>query len=199
MKVLGIAGSPRKDGNTEHYVRHALARLSAKGFETELVTLHDKSIKPCRGCYGCRTEFRCIQGDDDFHPIYEKMTGADGLIVGSPVHYSGPTPMLVALLDRAGFSSRWSGKFFSGKVGGPIAVARRAGHNFTFAWLLLWFFINDMIVPGSTYWNVGMAGAGGGRDAQKDQEGLDTITHFADNMARVLTALRRQADSGDLE
>jgi len=189
MKVLGIAGSPRKEGNTEHYVKHALAQLGAKGLETELVTLNGKTIKPCEGCYGCRTEFRCTQTGDDFHAIYEKMVEADGLIIGSPVHYSGPTPILMALLDRAGFSSRWSGKFFSGKVGGPIAVARRAGHNFTFAWLLLWFFINDITVPGSTYWNVGLAGAGGGRDAANDQEGLDTITHFTANMARVMEKL----------
>jgi len=173
-------------------VKHALDHLAAEGFETEMVTLNGKTINPCRGCYGCRAEFRCTQTGDDFHHIYEKMTEADGIIIGSPVHYSGPAPGLMALLDRAGFCSRWSGKFFSGKVGGPIAVARRAGHNFTFAWLLLWFFINDILVPGSSYWNVGMAGAGGARDAAGDQEGLDTITRFARNMARVMKKMNAE-------
>ncbi|RJQ05404.1 MAG: flavodoxin family protein [Bacillota bacterium] len=189
MKVLAISGSPRKKGNTEYFLTQALAHMSASGFETELLTLDDKVIKPCRACLACRKELRCTQEGDDFHAIYDKMTAADGIIVGSPVHFSGPAPALVALLDRAGYCSRQSRRFFSGKVGAPVAVARRAGHNFTFAWLLLWFFVNDFIIPGSTYWNVGMAGEGGARDAEADKEGLDTIAHFAKNMARVLTAL----------
>jgi len=70
-----------------------------------------------------------------------------------------------------------------------VAVARRAGHNFTFAQLLFWFFINDMVIPGSTYWNVGVAGPGGERDAAKDEEGIRTVEHFAGNMARLLRKL----------
>ena len=55
-----------------------------------------------------------------------------------------------------------------------------------FSQLLLWFFINGVTVPGSTYWNVGMAGAGGARDVDKDEEGLSTVTNFAKNMAQVM-------------
>lgn len=191
MKVLGISGSYRKDSNTELAVRRALEVLAQEGIEGECVSLRGKQIKPCTGCYECFEHRRCTLTGDDFEPIHEKMRAADGIIVGSPVYYSSVVPQLMALLDRAGFVGRATGEFFSGKVGGPITVARRAGHNLAFAQLLLWFFINDMIVPGSTYWNVVVAGSKGARDAAGDQEGMDTIAHFARNLARVLRALRK--------
>ena len=114
------------------------------------------------------------------------MREAEGLILGSPVYLSSVVPQMMALLGRATFVAYWNDKFFSGKVGGPITVARRAGHNVAFSQLLLWFFINGITVPGSTYWNVGVAGAGGARDAEKDEEGLATVVHFADNMTELM-------------
>jgi multimeric flavodoxin WrbA len=114
------------------------------------------------------------------------MREAEGIILGSPVYLSSVVPQMMALLARATFIAYWSDKFFVGKVGGPITVARRAGHNLAFSQLLLWFFINGITVPGSTYWNVGMAGAGGARDAEKDEEGLATVINFANNMANLM-------------
>lgn len=190
MKVLGISGSLRGQSNTEFAIRHALDIVAREGMEVEFVSLRGKRILPCMGCYECRQRKYCVQTGDDFEPIYRKMVEADGVIVGSPVYFSSAVPQLMALLDRAGFVSRASGGVFSRKVGGPIAVARRAGHNVTFAQLLLWFFINDMIIPGSTYWNVVVAGGDGGRrDAAADKEGLDTIARFAYNMVYLLRAL----------
>ncbi len=186
MKVLGIAASPRKDGNTQFYTETTLDFLKEKGLSTELILLRDYEINSCQGCYYCMKNKKCSQKDDDFNFIYNKMRESQGIILGTPVYYSGVVPDLMALLDRAGFLGRATGEFFSGKVGGPITVARRAGHNFAFAQLLLWFNINDMIVPGSTYWNVGVAGAKGARDAEKDEEGISTLKHFADNMAFLL-------------
>lgn len=190
MKILGISGSPRENGNTEYLVRHALSLFEPGSFETEFISLGGLFIKPCRGCYGCKGAGKCVQEDDDFNSVYRKMAAADGLIIGSPVYFSSVHPQLMALLDRAGFVRLWSGERFSGKVGGPITVARRAGHNVAFAQLLLWFFINDIIVPGSSYWNVAVAGAGGARDAAKDEEGLSHIKRFVENMSRVMKALR---------
>lgn len=186
MQVLGIGSSLRTDSNSEYFVKYTLEKLSQEKIEVEYVSLHGKTILPCRGCYGCKVELKCTLAGDDFTEIYDKMQEADGIIVGSPVYYSSATPQLMAMLSRAGFCSRWSGKFFSRKVGAPITVARRAGHSFAFAQLLLWFFINDMIVPGSVYWNVGLAGAGGARDASDDTEGKQILDHFAKNMAWVL-------------
>jgi multimeric flavodoxin WrbA len=123
----------------------------------------------------------CNTKDDDFHPVFEAMQKADVIVVGSPVYFGSATPEMMALLDRAGYVSRANGHLFSRKIGGPIAIARRAGHNFTYAQLMFWFTINDMIVPGSTYWNVALA-----RDAgavNDDAEALATIERFADNLA----------------
>jgi multimeric flavodoxin WrbA len=131
----------------------------------------------------CRNEPRCIL-EDDFDPVFRAMREADGLIVGSPVYFGSATAELVALLDRAGYVSRHNGHFFARKVGGPVAVARRIGQNFTVAQLLMWFMINGLIVPGSTYWNIAF-----GRDRGEvlgDEEGVCTIRNFAENIAWLL-------------
>ena len=186
MKIIGIAGSLRPKSNTRQYVKSALKVLAAKDFETELISLRGKEIKPCTGCYDCVKKGYCTIEDDDFADILDKMRTAEGLILGSPVYLSSVVPQMMALLARATFVAYWNDKFFSGKVGGPVTVARRAGHNLAFSQLLLWFFINGVTVPGSTYWNVGMAGTGGARDAENDEEGLATVVNFANNMAAVM-------------
>jgi multimeric flavodoxin WrbA len=188
MKVIGIAGSLRSNSNTLQYVERALKVLEEEGLTTELISLRGKKIDPCTGCYDCaKTEKGvCSIKGDDFDEVLAKMRGAEGIILGSPVYLSSVVPQMMALLARATFVSYWSDKFFTGKVGGPITVARRAGHNMAFSQLLLWFFLNGLIVPGSTYWNVGMAGAGGARDAENDAEGLATVTSFAHNMAGLM-------------
>ena len=186
MKVLGIAGSLRAKSNTLQYVDTALKVIEGQGIETELISLRGKEIKPCNGCYDCVEKGYCTIKGDDFDPIIEKMKSAQGLILGSPVYLSSVVPQMMALLARATFIAYWNDKFFSGKVGGPVTVARRAGHCMAFSQLLLWFFINGITVPGSTYWNVGMAGTGGARDAQDDEEGLATVTNFAGNMVTLM-------------
>lgn len=193
MKVIGIGGSLRKNSNSEYYVRYTLDRLAAEGMEAQYISLAGKAIKPCLGCYGCREAGKCTQGDDDFEYIFEKMYQSDGIIVGSPVYYSSAAPQLMALLDRAGFSSRFSGRFFSRKVGAPITVARRAGHNLAFAQLLMWYYINDMIIPGNTYWNVATAGAGGARDPENDREAHDILDNFARNMAWLMKKIKSES------
>jgi len=191
MKVIGIAGSLRAGSNTLHYVNTALEVLETEGINTELISLRGKEIKPCTGCYDCVKKEKgvCSIKGDDFDEIFAAMRETDGLILGSPVYLSSVVPQMMALLARATFVAYWSDKCFSGKVGGPITVARRAGHNVAFSQLLLWFFFNGLTVPGSTYWNVGMAGAGGARDAAEDTEGLQTVANFAHNLAGLMKKL----------
>ena len=186
MKVVGIAGSLRPGSNTLKYVETAMERFEKAGMETKLISLRGKEIKPCTGCYDCVKKGYCTIKGDDFDPILAEMRDAEGLILGSPVYLSSVVPQMMALLARATFVAYWNDKFFTGKVGGPITVARRAGHNVAFSQLLLWFFINGVTVPGSTYWNVGMAGAGGARDAEEDEEGLATVVNFSNNMAALM-------------
>jgi multimeric flavodoxin WrbA len=186
MKVLGIAGSLRPKSNTLEYVEKALGVFNEAGLDTALISLRGKEIKPCNGCYDCVKKGYCTIKGDDFDEILEEMRKAEGLILGSPVYLSSVVPQMMALLGRATFVAYWNDKFLSGKVGGPITVARRAGHNMAFSQLLLWFFINGITVPGSTYWNVGVAGAAGARDAEDDEEGLATVVNFANNMTELM-------------
>jgi len=190
MYAIAICGSPRQGGNTETLLRRCLDGLEERGIGGELIPLRDKVIRPCRACGTCakRQDRTCNTKDDDFHPIFEKMQGADIIVVGSPVYFGSAAPELMALLDRAGYVSRQCGNLFSRKLGGPLAVARRAGHNFTYAQLLFWYMINDLVVPGSSYWNVALAREPG--EVTGDREALATIDRFAENLAWLAHRLR---------
>jgi multimeric flavodoxin WrbA len=189
MKVLGISGSPRKGGNSEFITAHALRAISEEGIETEMVSLAGLNIGHCIGCYACQKEHRCII-DDDLPPILEKMKAADGIILATPVYFSGASSLVKALMDRTGMVARYSDNLFKGKVGGPLVVGRRAGHNFAFAQMNYWFQILDFFMTGSSYWNVAF-GKDKGEVAQ-DKEGLDTIWNFGKNVARLVKAVRVQ-------
>ena len=180
MKVIGIVGSPRKNGNTEFLVNHTLKAIAEEGLETEIIPLAGLEIKPCTACMACQKEERCSI-DDDLFPIYLKMKEADGIIIASPVYYGSATALVKALMERSGFISRHNGEVFSHKVGGPIAVARRAGQNFTLAQLTFWFQILGFFTPGSTYWNMAVGREKG--DVGRDEEGLRTVWNFGKNIA----------------
>lgn len=194
MKAIAICGSPREDGNTEFYLKIILEELAGKGIETELIRLQGKRIYPCQGCYGCLDNKACVQ-QDDFEAVFSKMEEADGIIIGSPVYVARASSLLTALLERVTFSARASGRMLTGKVGAPVTVARRTGQAFAFAELLLWYFINDMIIPGSMYWNVGVAGAKGAKNAETDLEGIEIMKYAAANIARVMQAMHKHHDS----
>ena len=85
-------------------------------------------------------------------------------------------------------ASTASDSFLSRKVGGPIAVARRGGHTATLQELLMFYLMNDMIVPGSTYWNMVFGLAPG--EAVNDEEGMKTVRRFAENVAYLIKKLR---------
>lgn len=186
MKVIGISGSPRTDGNTVMAIRLALEEIERAGIETESLSLAGRTIGPCTACMGCRGEPACTI-EDDFDPVFRKMLEAEGVIVGSPVYFGSATPETMALLDRAGYVSRNNGNLLRRKVGGPIAVARRAGQNFTYAQLALWYTINEMIVVGSTYWNIGFGRNKG--EIMEDVEGVETMQRFGQNVAWLLKTM----------
>jgi multimeric flavodoxin WrbA len=185
MKVVGIVGSPRLGGNTETLTRIALEEIGKRGLETELITLAGKKIQPCDGCKSCVKTGKC-HFKDDFDAIFAKVKEADGVILATPVYYGAATPQITALISRF-YSTR--GKPLKRKVGGPIVVARRAGKNFTFAQLMFFFMIHEMIVPGSTYWNVAF-GRGKG-EVEKDEEGVGIIKNFARNVAWLIKKLNK--------
>ena len=189
MKVLGISGSPRHGGNTDFLVQTALDVLAEEGMETEFLSLAERPIKPCAGCRGCATaeEVRCVQEDPAFEGMIERFIEADGVLIGSPVYFGSATPQTMALLDRVGYVARHNDNFLRHKVGAAIVVARRAGQNFTFAQLNYFFLISEMIVPGSTYWNVAFGREKG--EVADDAEGIDTVKDLARNMAWLMKKL----------
>ncbi len=186
MKAIGISGSPREGGNTEILIKTGLEVLASEGIETEFISLAGRPVKPCKACGGCGkvAEIRCVQEDPAFDGMVEKFLGADAILVGSPVYFGSATPETMALLDRIGCVSRRNDNFLRRKVGAAVAVARRAGKNFTFAQINYFFLISEMIVPGSTYWNVAVAYHKG--DVNSDEEGIATVRNLAENMAWLM-------------
>ncbi|MCK5181233.1 MAG: flavodoxin family protein [Dehalococcoidia bacterium] len=187
MKVIGIVGSPRKNGNTEMLTKHTLKAVSEEGLDTDLIRLAGLEIKPCTACMACKDQEICSI-KDDFFPIYVKMKEADGIILASPVYYGSATSLIKALMERVGYIARWNSEPFQRKVGGPLVVARRSGKNFTIAQLTFWFQILGFFVPGSTYWNVAIGREKG--EVEKDEEGLETAWNFGKNMALLIKKLR---------
>ena len=190
FKIVGICGSPRKGGNTEQILAYCLRRAGELGAETKLITLHDKDIRGCIACMKCREkkDGRCYGRDDDLNGIAAEVYSADGLIVASPVYFGTPTPEILAVLHRIGYVNRASGDLLKGKAGAAIAVARHAGQNFTLAAMSFFFYINEMVQPGSTYWNVAF-----GRDkgeVMNDAEALNTVKRTAENMVELIERMK---------
>ncbi len=196
MRVLGISGSPRPGGNTDILVNTALEVLAAEGLDTEFLSLANRPIKPCVACRGCFASdtIRCVQDDPAFEGILDKFAQADGILIGSPVYFGSATPQIMALLDRVGYVARKHPQLLRRKVGAAIVVARRAGQNFTFAQLNYFFLISEMIVPGSTYWNVAFGREKG--EVRNDAEGMDTVKKLAENMAWLMKRLAVPAEQG---
>jgi len=187
IKILGIVGSPRVGGNTELLVTEVLKAAEEEGAEIELIRLANREISPCDACLICRESGEC-RIKDDFQYVFQKMVEADGMILASPVYFSSATPKIKALIDRAGYLSMAKGRVFENKVGAAMAVARRAGQNFTFAQLLFFLLHQGMIVPGSTYWNIAFGRDKG--DVREDEEGLRTARNLGKKMVWLIGKLK---------
>ncbi len=182
-KVILISGSPKKEGNTVQSLRRCAGVLELLGLEAEIISLAGKSIRSCVACNKCTGSGVCAL-DDGFNGIADKVRGAEGLIVGAPVYFGTARGDMMSLLQRLGKVSYSNDRFLSWKVGGPLAVARRGGATATIQEMLMFFFINDMIVPGSNYWNM-LFGKNPG-EAMEDEEGVRTIERFAENVGRLI-------------
>jgi len=189
MKVVAFNGSPRKGGNTALLIDHALAPLRAEGIETEVVQVGGNLVHGCAACYQCfaRKDRRCVQSDDIVNACIEKMIGADGILIGSPTYFADVTTETKALIDRAGFVAIANGRLLRHKVGAAVVAVRRAGAIHAFDSINHFFLINEMIVPGSTYWNLGVGREKG--DVEKDEEGLRTMKALGDGLAWLLKKL----------
>jgi len=189
MKVVAFNGSGRKDGNTAILLNTVLDELSQEGIETEFIQLAGKNLQGCIACYKCfkNKDKKCSVDTDNLNEYLDKMIKADGILLGSPVYFTDVTPGIKALIDRSGLVSTANGGLFKRKVGAAVAAVRRAGAIRTLDTLNHLFLYNQMVIPGSTYWNVGI-----GRDpgeVKKDHEGIQTMKTLGKNMAWLLNKI----------
>jgi multimeric flavodoxin WrbA len=185
MKVVAFNGSPHRGGNTAALLGAVLRELESQGVETELVHLKGP-LSGCRACMKCyeRKNRRCVQDEDMINQCLELMAGADGIIIGSPTYFADLTPEAKALIDRAGFVAKANGDMFKRKVGAAVVAVRRAGAIHVFDSINHLFFISQMIVAGSSYWNIGMGLEEG--DVEHDEEGMQTMRTLGQNMAWLM-------------
>jgi multimeric flavodoxin WrbA len=193
MQVVAFNGSPRKDGNTTALLHHALRALEAEGIETELIQLAGSKLQGCRACRACfrKQDQRCIIEDDMLNDCVQSMIAADGILLGSPTYFADLTAEMKALIDRAGFVGFANGRLWRRKVGAAVVAVRRAGSIHVFDSINHFFLINEMIVPGSTYWNVGIGREKG--EVEEDEEGVRTMENLGRNMAWLLHRLKEGA------
>ncbi len=189
MKVVAFNGSARKDGNTAILLRRVLCELEKEGIETELVQLSGRTIHGCLACRECskRRDGRCGQKNDYGNECIDKMAAADGILLGSPTYVADVSPEIKALMDRACLVSRANGGMLRRKVGAAVVAVRRAGAMHAFDALNHFFLISEMIVPGSSYWNIAIGREIG--EVEKDAEGMETMAALGRNMAWLLQRL----------
>jgi multimeric flavodoxin WrbA len=189
MKVVAFNGSPRRDGNTATLLGVVLKELDDQGIETELVHLKG----PFSGCIACNKCFekhngRCAQDKDIVNQCIQKMAEADGIILGSPTYFADLTPELKALIDRSGFVAKANGDLFKRKVGAAVVAVRRAGAIHVFDSINHFFLISQMIIAGSSYWNIGLGLAE--KDVLGDEEAMAIMRTLGQNIGWLLMKIK---------
>ena len=188
MKIFAVNGSPRKNGNTYHMLNTVLTVCGNAGFETEIYQAGGQAVRGCLACGACsKHKGRCAT-DDWVNEVYQKMKEADAIVLGSPTYFSDLTPEIKAVIDRCGYISRQDNFAFARKVGAAVSAVRRAGGIHTLDSIQHFFLISDMIVPGSSYWNMSLS-----RDLNdygNDKEGIVTMERLGENIVWLLNKIK---------
>lgn len=186
MKVVAINGSPNKNGNTAFAVETAAKELREAGIEVEVLQVGSENIRGCLSCGGCirNQDKKCVQRNDKVNEYIQKMEAADGILLGSPVYFSGLNGTMKAFLDRSFFVASVNGGLFRHKVGACVAAVRRGGGVTTYEQLYNFINYSEMIVASSNYWNVIHGNAAG--EAEQDAEGVQIMRVLGKNMAWIL-------------
>ncbi|MCL2372798.1 MAG: flavodoxin family protein [Defluviitaleaceae bacterium] len=188
MKAIAINGSPRETGNTAGMLNTVLEVLKAGGVETELYQAGGKPVMGCKACNACgTTKGKCIT-DDWVNDVYKKMVAADVILIGSPTYFADLTPETKAVIDRCGYISRRDGNPLSRKIGAAVSAVRRSGEIHTLDSIQHFFLISDMVVPGSSYWNMSISVGLG--DYDNDAEGNRTMTRLGENILWLLEKIK---------
>lgn len=195
MKAVAVNGSPRKDGNTHLLLEKVLEPLAESGWETELLQLGGRNIHGCRACLQCfeKKDMRCSSKNDVFNELAEKLLQADALILGSPTYFTDVSAEMKALLDRLGFVAMANGGVLRGRIGAAVVAVRRGGGTHVFDTINHMFLISGVVVPGSTYWNLGVGLEPG--DVARDEEGMANMRHLGQTIAWLGKALEGHRES----
>jgi len=184
MKIVGLNGSPRKNGNTKFLLKKAVDASKIKN--NKIINLVDYKILPCNACGKCWETKKCSI-DDDLEKILNELVDSDAIILGSPVYYGTVTPEMKAFIDRSGELLGARDHPLKNKIGGALTVARRWGHLTT--WTVLLFYLLEMrlIIPGS-----GWSSATGMKPNQveTDKEGVERASELGTaigNLCRKLS------------
>lgn len=190
MKVVAFNGSARRDGNSAILVRQVFEELGKAGIETELVQLAGEHPRGCIACYQCfkTKDGSCAVKDDCINDCIAKMRADDGILLAPPTYFADVTSEIKALIDRAGMTARANGDMLRRKVGAGVVAVRRGGAIHAFDSLNHFFLISQMIVPGSSYWNIAIGREVG--DVKQDAEGLQTMKILGENMAWLLEKIK---------
>jgi len=186
MKVVAINGSARKDGNTAILINVVFDELKKEGIETEMIQFAGKAPQGCIACYKCfeNKNRRCAVEKDILNECIGKLLDADGIVLGSPTYFSDVSSGMRAFIERCGLVARANDYMLKYKVGVGVVAVRRAGAIPAFNSLMLFLHYNQMIMPGSSYWNLGIGRNPG--EVLNDEEGIQTMKTLGQNMAWLL-------------
>jgi len=186
MKVIAISGSARKGGNTAQLLNTVLKELEKENIETELIELAGRKVPGCIACYKCfeRKDKQCAVDNDIINEIIGKMIEADGILLGSPTYFADLSAGMKALIERCGMVSRANDDMLQRKIGAGVVAVRRAGASHVFSSLNYFFLIAQMIIVGSSYWNIGIGRQPG--EVMEDKEGVKTMEDLGANIAWLL-------------
>jgi multimeric flavodoxin WrbA len=189
MNVVAFNGSARRNGNTALLLKTVTGILEEEGIDTATVHLAGKSIQGCIACMKCHRnkDRRCAVDTDFLNECIARMEAADGILLGSPTYFADVSTEMKALIDRAGMTAKANGDMYRRKVGAAVVAVRRAGAIHAFDSMNHFFLIGQMIVPGASYWNVGIGLDRG--DVAGDTEGLQTMQTLGRNMAWLMRRL----------
>lgn len=189
MQVVAFNGSARKDGNTALLLRRVCAELEKEGIATELIQLAGKKIHGCTACRKCfeNRNGMCAVNEDCANEWIVKMQEAEGILLGSPTYFADVSTEMKALIDRCGFVAKANDDMLKRKVGAAVVAVRRGGAMHAFDTMNHFFQINQMIIPGSCYWNIGIGYDKG--EVLKDEEGMETMKLLGQNVAWLIKKL----------
>ncbi len=188
MKVVAFNGSPRARGNTDYGINLVAGELKKEGIEVEIVNVGSQQIRGCISCYHCmkNKSGECVIKTDKVNEYIQKMKDADGILLGSPTYIANIGGNMKNFLDRALFVMEYGSTVspLRHKVGAGIIAVRRSGDVVAFDALNHALSTSEMFIPTSNYWNV-IHGLLPG-DAEKDEEGKQTMRLLGKNMAYLL-------------